>query len=171
LKEQIEQKRWFFPNLWQLTMKNIEDKYNGWTKDVPHIRVRDKGLPFDFGRVAAAQAQRSSCELAHGRAGYSVWIDDREIQTKEPRFPRGHFFQSKTRDRLPKQASDKKHEDELTEAEYTAKVKEKFQQSLGEDGKYYYEMLGECYIHGMMDGEAMAHQNNEGIPTTVFEIR
>jgi len=42
---------------------------------------------------------------------------------------------------------------------------------MGDDGQWYYEMMGECYVHGMMDGEAMAHQNNEGILTTVFEIR
>jgi hypothetical protein len=38
-------------------------------------------------------------------------------------------------------------------------------------GYYYYELLGECYIHGMMDGEAMAFQNRKEIPATVFEIR
>ncbi|KAG8529170.1 uncharacterized protein KY384_005805 [Bacidia gigantensis] len=35
----------------------------------------------------------------------------------------------------------------------------------------YYKFLGECYIHGMMDGEAMAHQNENGIPAQVFELR
>lgn len=48
---------------------------------------------------------------------------------------------------------------------------------LGKDGEYSYQLLGECYIHGMMDGEAMLYQNegNEGedthIPSEVFEIR
>jgi len=41
----------------------------------------------------------------------------------------------------------------------------------GEGGQWHYEMMGECYVYGMMDGEAMAYQNNEGKPTTVFEIR
>jgi hypothetical protein len=36
---------------------------------------------------------------------------------------------------------------------------------------WHYEFFGECYIHGMMDGEAMASQNNEGIPAEVFELR
>jgi hypothetical protein len=35
----------------------------------------------------------------------------------------------------------------------------------------YYESLGECYIHGMMDGEAIAVQNNEGLSTQIFELR
>ena len=35
----------------------------------------------------------------------------------------------------------------------------------------YYEVLGECYVHGMMDGEAMAYQNKKGIRAQVFELR
>ena len=42
---------------------------------------------------------------------------------------------------------------------------------LGEDDKYWYKFLGECYIHGMMDGQAMAHQNSRMIPARVFELR
>jgi hypothetical protein len=52
-----------------------------------------------------------------------------------------------------------------------SKVKETFRSRLGDDGQWYYEMLGECYVHGMMDGEAMAHQNDKEVPPTVFEIR
>jgi hypothetical protein len=48
---------------------------------------------------------------------------------------------------------------------------------VGKEGYYSYQMLGECYIHGMMDGEAMRYQNGgdaedgETIESTVFEIR
>lgn len=56
-------------------------------------------------------------------------------------------------------------------------LKDKIGDSYGEDGWFSYKMLGECYIHGMMDGEAMLLQN-EGdsehpgpIPSVVFEIR
>lgn len=35
----------------------------------------------------------------------------------------------------------------------------------------YYEFLGECYRHGMMDGEAMRYQNQYSIPTRTFELR
>ena len=48
---------------------------------------------------------------------------------------------------------------------------ESIKKLLGEDDKYWYEFLGECYIHGMMDGEAMAHQNDKGTPAQVFELR
>lgn len=40
-----------------------------------------------------------------------------------------------------------------------------------EDPKVYYEFMGEAYIHGMMDGEAVRRQINEGEPTRMFEIR
>ncbi|OAG04197.1 HET-domain-containing protein [Paraphaeosphaeria sporulosa] len=59
-------------------------------------------------------------------------------------------------------------------------LKEALKERYGDDGWYSYKMLGECYIHGMMDGEAMLLQN-EGdptdkehtghIPSVVFEIR
>ena len=56
-------------------------------------------------------------------------------------------------------------------SEYMQMITDKFESKIGEDGQWYYEMMGECYVHGMMDGEGMAYQNNEGISTTVFEIR
>lgn len=40
-----------------------------------------------------------------------------------------------------------------------------------DDNLCYFEFLGECYIHGMMDGEAMAYQNDENIRAQVFELR
>ncbi|KAG6365525.1 hypothetical protein INS49_007136 [Diaporthe citri] len=40
-----------------------------------------------------------------------------------------------------------------------------------EDPKVYYEVMGEAYIHGMMDGEAVRRQINEDEPTRMFEIR
>ena len=55
--------------------------------------------------------------------------------------------------------------------EYDRKVRENFRQRSGEDGYFHYMLLGECYIHGMMDGEAMAYQNENGIRSTVFELR
>jgi hypothetical protein len=35
----------------------------------------------------------------------------------------------------------------------------------------YYKFLGECYVHGMMDGEAMRYQNEKSIAPQVFELR
>ena len=39
------------------------------------------------------------------------------------------------------------------------------------DRNIYYKLLGECYLHGMMNGEAILHQNREGIKQEVFEIQ
>ncbi|KAL9609432.1 MAG: hypothetical protein Q9167_005808 [Letrouitia subvulpina] len=35
----------------------------------------------------------------------------------------------------------------------------------------YYQFQGECYLHGMMDGEAMAYQNEHGVLARTFELR
>ena len=35
----------------------------------------------------------------------------------------------------------------------------------------YYRLLGECYVHGMMNGEAILYQNEKGIKQEIFEIR
>lgn len=35
----------------------------------------------------------------------------------------------------------------------------------------YYRLLGECYVHGMMNGEAIHYQNEKGIKQEIFEIR
>ena len=62
--------------------------------------------------------------------------------------------------------------------QYEWKLKRNVETWLGPDRVRYYQLLGECYIHGMMDGEAMSVQNgntedeNAGpIPAQVFEIR
>jgi len=36
---------------------------------------------------------------------------------------------------------------------------------------FYYRFVGECYVHGMMNGEAIKLQNERIIPTQVFELR
>jgi hypothetical protein len=65
----------------------------------------------------------------------------------------------------------------LTEEEkvkYTETIETNFTTKMskyGEGGQWHYEVMGECYVYGMMDGEAMAYQNNHSIATTVFEIR
>lgn len=37
--------------------------------------------------------------------------------------------------------------------------------------QFYYEVIGDCYVHGMMDGEAIAFQNDEGTRPQIFELR
>jgi hypothetical protein len=38
-------------------------------------------------------------------------------------------------------------------------------------GEHHYQLLGDCYVHGMMDGEAFTMQQARNIPQTQFELR
>ena len=38
-------------------------------------------------------------------------------------------------------------------------------------GEHHYELVGDCYIHGMMNGEAFTMQQTRNIPQTQFELR
>jgi hypothetical protein len=39
------------------------------------------------------------------------------------------------------------------------------------DKKYWYTLIGECYVNGMMDGEAISYQYEHGIEPQIFELR
>lgn len=39
------------------------------------------------------------------------------------------------------------------------------------DENFWYEFIGECYVHGMMDGDAIKYQNQNEIRARVFELR
>jgi hypothetical protein len=43
------------------------------------------------------------------------------------------------------------------------------EQEAGE--KYCWRMIGECYVHGMMDGEAIAWQDDKQVRAEVFDLR
>jgi len=43
--------------------------------------------------------------------------------------------------------------------------------SKAEDLEYWYEFIGECYVHEMMDGDAITYQNTYGKRARVFELR
>jgi hypothetical protein len=36
---------------------------------------------------------------------------------------------------------------------------------------HYYKIVGECYLHGMMDGEAFSVKKREGIEKEIFELK
>jgi hypothetical protein len=55
--------------------------------------------------------------------------------------------------------------------DYNQVIRRKFWERLKEDGYHSWKFLGEAYVHGMMDGEAMKWQNENGIPPCVFELR
>ncbi|KAI1847418.1 hypothetical protein JX266_006643 [Neoarthrinium moseri] len=45
------------------------------------------------------------------------------------------------------------------------------QQAEKDDPYFWYQLKGECYVHGMMDGAALKEQFYESLPEHVFEIR
>jgi len=51
---------------------------------------------------------------------------------------------------------------EKAATKYDKKIRKNSRNKLGFDGFYHYKLLGECYIHGVMDGEAMMYQNGKG---------
>ena len=71
-------------------------------------------------------------------------------------------FNDKRPDQEEKLDGDEKTEERKKIEEHNKRV---------EDNWSYYGCLGECYIHGMMDGEAMAYQNNHNLRARVFELR
>ncbi len=77
----------------------------------------------------------------------------------------------------PKSASSRKrkreHEQNGTKgadkADNRATVDE--HKTINEAKKVHYEFWGECYMHGMMDGEAIKFQNEKEIRAEMFELR
>jgi hypothetical protein len=71
--------------------------------------------------------------------------------------------------------SEKEKQDELEEGErlFEARKREQKKTVAQEVLKNlsYYRLVGECYIHGMMNGEAIKRQNEEHLPQQVFELR
>jgi hypothetical protein len=53
--------------------------------------------------------------------------------------------------------------------EHKAKIKEKINNEV-KPGSYFH-IVGECYVHGMMNGEAIGLQNQKGIQEQTFELR
>jgi hypothetical protein len=54
---------------------------------------------------------------------------------------------------------------------YNRDIQENVRHRLGDDLYRSWKMLGDCFVHGMMDGQAIRLQNDEDIPSMVFEIR
>jgi hypothetical protein len=55
--------------------------------------------------------------------------------------------------------------------EYKARKLKERKRPVPESSYYYYRLFGECYIHGMMNGEAIALQNKEQMKEQEFELR
>ena len=101
-------------------------------------------------------------------ANWKLYTEEKKLISEKilkERLGKIHVEEGRVRRRLTKEAAET----------YDTEIRKNFRNKLGEDGFYHYRLLGECYIHGVMDGEAMAYQNgdkdNAPIPTTIFELR
>jgi hypothetical protein len=61
--------------------------------------------------------------------------------------------------------------DEKEKGKRLAEVREKTEFESRRPPSKYYRLFGECYVHGMMNGEAIALQNKRSQLQQVFEIR
>ena len=104
-----------------------------------------------------------------GQRGANMKVETKRV----PSFPSRSESSNESHTNMAEQGTPKADAESNVE-EYTEnekEVAEKIKATLSEDDYWYYEFLGECYIHGMMDGEAMAYQNNNGVRAQVFELR
>lgn len=96
--------------------------------------------------------------------------------------PKGSFeaFDREISDKAKRIASGIRHSNERLSAKdaeiYDRDIQTNLANLLGENGMYCYTMMGECYVHGMMDGEAMRCQNERSrvdkeSREKIFEIR
>lgn len=158
LKDWIEKKKAHHQLHWETTMKTVDEQHKAWEQSTPKFLGKDGKFHYDLSRPKLVKEPAKLYSNPQERDERQTVIAAKRAKC---RYPKGHYFESKRRARLtPAEQTD-----------YMSKVKETFLSRLGDDGQWYYEMLGECYVHGMMDGEAMAHQNDKGIPPAVFEIR
>ncbi|KAK7961687.1 uncharacterized protein PG986_002512 [Apiospora aurea] len=54
---------------------------------------------------------------------------------------------------------------------YKTSFQEKVEEAEKDDPHLFYTFRGDCYLHGMMDGEAVRHKFYEEIPDRIFELR
>lgn len=99
--------------------------------------------------------------------GKGTTLDDGYVQRHKDWYLRPYKTGKKAKELEP---SDRKQidEKELEEPDWNRTDVESL---LVQQKWSHYEFLGECYVHGMMDGEAMAYQNTKGISAQVFELR
>jgi hypothetical protein len=59
----------------------------------------------------------------------------------------------------------------MEENEKIDERKEAANNMVEQDEHGWYELIGECYVHEMMDGEAVAYQDEHGLKPQIFELR
>lgn len=189
LKGWIGEKQKVYPNQWKNTSDQVKNQLERFDSETPRIRCANEVYRRDFSRrkyvvpapdpkespderrkrqagVADEAKARAKCRCEISMKGCHTCRDNvkhtRDDCKRCPcRFPKGHWTKSKKRAILSKEQAEI----------FDARIRDTFKKRNGDNAKWYFEMIGESYIHSMMDGEAMKYQNDKGIPASVFEIR
>jgi hypothetical protein len=111
-------------------------------------------------RPGSALDNRRSATFAGTTSGEVNGLQDHDKANGEP----------ETSDGSNDSGVDAKGEDKKREKAEAEPQKEKIE-TKDEDSRLFYTFLGEAYIHGMMDGEAVRHHITEGSPDKLFELR
>jgi hypothetical protein len=135
-----------------------------WKKWIAQEQATTTGSSFEPARSEINAELHNQFQVGGKQPSESHVVENGDTscrQTETGRLKQRHYTLLGRRQRLRKSE----------QLEYERAIEENFKKKFGDDGNYFYTMMGECYIHGMMDGEAMASQNNEGIRMSVFEMR
>ncbi len=72
---------------------------------------------------------------------------------------------------LRKVAREASDDNPISPMTWTGSNEEIIPRTSSSKSNHYYKFIGECYIHGMMDGEALRHQRIRGLQQQEFELR
>jgi hypothetical protein len=143
----------------------------------PRVDGPSNSVPVEDLQVTSASRSGTAKDFQEGGASQSERLKDTQVKSPSESAPvqdglGGATVKESHTNNAEHSAPNA--EAESNAEEYTKNEKElaeKIKARLSEDDYWYHEFLGECYIHGMMDGEAMAYQNNNGVRAQVFEFR
>ena len=149
--------------------KTLEDEYYSKIEEEYWKERKKKKTETELVEVRIVRPEDKRGEI-HSREDIlseykSYWTQTKKDHTKT-------FEQ--IREEARKQGGTRKYRMCVTEEgkkDYNKVIRHKFWERLKEDGYFSWQFLGEAYVHGMMDGEAMKWQNENGIPPRVFELR
>jgi hypothetical protein len=160
-------------------IKKTYKKHAKWRRRIRQKKIVEKGhgprrpgredwwefdLMFKYGRLweekAALRSRQQTCRHLRLRLRHA-----RRLAQQDPTY----------RDRVKGWRLD-----DMEKVEYDRRIRRNYRLSAGYDtvseletgpANFYYTFLGESYVHGIMDGQAIALQNELSIPSTVFELR
>jgi hypothetical protein len=155
----------------------LTQKDDGWNE--PKVNWREFELWLKYGRMWKKRFRDVKESIRKEvEADVKKRIEERQKAKGQKESQKGKLENDPEEQRRKELTDDGNHLNEYGTEQYEWKLKKNVESWLGPDRFRYYQLLGECYIHGMMDGEAMAVQNGntedekaKPIPAQVFEIR